>query len=203
MKKYRQAILLFTGFQQSDEKRSGFEDGFFNHIARLQDENTLIYAPRTWKTNVQELANQLRRQGVERVAMLSYSHGQAAAVEFAEYCYEIGIAVDLWLACDPVARATWLPRQTWAQIFAWRALLKKGIIKVPSNIARTVYIRQEYDMPRGHTLVPKSESQVVELAGILHTFGHCEIDESFYWWSLVTKELPTWINPPKAILITE
>jgi len=203
MKRYRQAIILYTGFQQNDGKRSGFEDGFFQHVAPLQDSKTLVFAPRTWKSNVKELANQLRRQGVERVAILSYSHGQAAATAFARYAYDIGMDVNLWLACDPVYRPTWLPRATWSQAFAFRAMLKTGKIKVPFNIARTVYIRQEKDMPRGHTLVPEDDNQVVELAGILHTRGHCEIDESPEWWDLVKKELPKWVKPPKAIPIEE
>jgi len=203
MKRYRQAIILYTGFQQSDERRSGFEDGFFQHVAPLQDSNTLVFAPRTWKSNVKELANQLRRQGVERVALLSYSHGQAAATAFARYAYEIGIDVNLWLACDPVYRPTWLPRCTMTQLVAFRAMLKTGKIKIPFNIKRTAYIRQEKDMPRGHTLVPEDESQIVELAGILHTRGHCEIDEAPEWWALVSKELKGWVKPPRARVIVE
>jgi len=203
MKRYRQTVIIYTGFQQSDGRRSGFEDGFFEHIAPLQDSNTLVFAPRTWKDDVKEHLNQLRRQGVERIALVTYSHGQVAATTAAKYAYEIGIEVDLWLACDPVYRPTWLPRSTWAQVFAFRAMFKTGKIKIPFNIKRTVYIRQEKDMPRGHTLVPEDDNQVVELAGILHTRGHCEIDEAPKWWELTKKELKGWVKPPRAIPIEE
>jgi len=148
---------------------------------------------------VKVLADQLRRQGVQRVAMLSYSHGQAAATAFARYAYEIGLAVDLWVACDPVYRPTWLPRWTVSQVFAFRALLKKGKIKVPSSIRRTVYIRQEKDRPRGHALAPTHPDQFVICKGILHTLGHQQIDESSAFWDLVQDELEAWTNPPKAI----
>ena len=187
------------GFKNSDRHRCGFEDGYFCHVAGFGGDGTLTFAPRTWKTNVKNLADQLRRQGVQRVAMLSYSHGQAAATAFARYAYEIGLAVDLWIACDPVYRPTWLPRWTISQALAFRALRKRGKIKVPSNIKRTVYIRQELDKPMGHKLVPTHPSQHVECKGILHTLGHTEIDESYEYWDLVKAELSVWTNPPKAI----
>jgi hypothetical protein len=201
--KFRQAIVSFTGFQQSDSYRSSFEDGYFDHVAHFQGRGIITYAPRTWKTNVKVLADQLRRQGVERVAMLSYSHGQAAATEFAKYAYSIGIYVDLWIACDPVYRPTWLPRWTVSQLLAFQALLKKGKIKIPDMISRTVYIRQEKDRPQGHTLVATGSWQVVELAGVYHSYGHTQIDGAEEWWDLVKKELSVWTNPPKAIPILE
>jgi hypothetical protein len=203
MKRFRNAIISFTGFRQDESARSGFEDGYFREIASLQNSSTITFAPRTWTTNIKHLADQLKRQGVERIALVSYSHGQAAATAFSRYAYEIGLDVDLWLACDPVYRPTWLPRATWTQPLAFRALLKKGKIKVPQWIMRTVYIRQERDKPCGHTLVPTSGHQVVELAGVYHTYGHCEIDEAPEWWAIVKEELDRWANPPKAIPISE
>jgi hypothetical protein len=198
---YEKAIVTFTGFRQSDAQRSSFEDGYFRHVAPLQNKDTIAYAPRTWKTDVEVLADQLRRQGIERVAILSYSHGQSAATDFAEYAYKIGLEVDLWLACDPVFRPSWLPRSLFTQPFSFRAMLSKGKIKIPENIARTVYIRQEKDKPCGHTLIPALPSQIVELHGVYHTYGHCDIDGAPEWWNMVVGELKTWINPPKAIPI--
>jgi len=200
--RHTQAIVTFMGFKNSDRNRCGFEDGYFEYVSHYAGGDTLTFAPRTWKTNVENLADQLRRQGVRRVAMLSYSHGQAAATSFARYAYEIGLNVDLWIACDPVYRPTWLPRWTVSQWLAWKALLKKGKIKVPRNIARTVYIRQEKDKPRGHTLVPTSSSQYVECKGILHSVGHTEIDESPEYWAMVDEELEAWTNPKKAVTIS-
>lgn len=190
--KFSRAIVSFMGFKNTDRGRCGFEDGYFEHVARFGNEYTLTFAPRTWKTNVKVLADQLRRQGVDNVAMLSYSHGQAAAVAFARYAYEIGIDVDLWLACDPVYRPTWLPRWTISQALAFRALFKTGKISVPHNIDRTVYIRQEKDRPCGHTLVQEHPSQEIKLAGIIHTLGHTEIDESPEFWNMVNDELGMW-----------
>ena len=200
---YTEATISFTGFKQTDKARSGFEDGYFDHVAGFGSRSNLTFAPRTWKTNVRVLADQLRRQGVRRVAMLSYSHGQAAATAFARYAYTIGLEVDLWIACDPVYRPTWLPRWTLSQVLAFKALRKKGKIKVPENIKRTVYIRQEKDKPCGHTLVATHPAQFVECKGILHTLGHRQIDEAGAFWDLVNEELAEWTNPKKAIPVEE
>lgn len=202
---FDEAILSFTGFKQSSKRRSGFEDGYFAHVASIgkKSDRTLTFAPRTWKTSVDVLADQLRRQGIQRVAMLSYSHGQAAATAFARYAFEIGINVDLWIACDPVYRPTWLPRMTISQVLAFKALKKEGKIKVPENIRRTVYVRQTLNKPCGHTLVASHPNQHVSCEGIIHTLRHDQIDESEIFWNLVKKELEAWTNPPKAIIVEE
>ena len=193
---------MWTGFRQSEKQRSGFEDGYINHVVQFQKDDTLVYAPRTWTDDVIAFANMLRRQGVEHIAMLSYSHGQAAATKFAEYAHSIGMSIELWLVCDGVSRPSWLPRAVWAQPFAIRAVFRDAKIKVPRNIKRTVYVKQQKDFPFGHELVPEGDN-IVELYGTYTSVGHCEIDESDHWWGLVIKELRSWTNPPKAIPIPE
>jgi len=197
------AILTFTGFRESEDSRNGFEDGYFRVVRNFASKEITTYQPRTWTTDIKNVAEQLRRQHVTSVAVLSYSHGQAAATAFARYGYEIGLDIDLWIACDPVYRPTWLPRWNALQPVAFRAMLKRGKIKVPKGINRAVYIRQEKDRPCGHDLVPTSSTQTVELAGVYHSYGHSQIDESPEFWNLVKEELTAWANPPKAIPITE
>jgi hypothetical protein len=194
------AIITFTGFRESEHSRNGFEDGYFRVVRNFASKEITTYQPRTWTTKIEQLADQLRRQNVTSVAILTYSHGQAAATAFARYAYEIGLDVDLWIACDPVYRPTWLPRSTMFQPFAFRAMLKKGTIKVPKGIRRAVYIRQERDRPCGHDLVASNPDQTVELKGAYHSYGHSQIDESSEYWNLVREELTAWANPPKAFL---
>lgn len=200
----KRAIISFSGFQESEDDRSGFEDGFFRVVSGFAKPNKIFtYAPRTWKSDVKVLADQLRRQHITSVAILSYSHGQAATTAFARYAYEIGLDVDLWIACDPVYRPTWLPRCTLAQAVSVKAMLKKGKIKIPKGIRRTVYIRQEKDRPNGHDLVPTSPDQTSECVGVFHSYGHTQIDEAPEFWRIVKEELNAWANPPKAIPIPE
>lgn len=195
------AINFFTGFQQSERKRSGLEDLCFKMIREDWFPNTYIYAPRTWTTNVQHLANQQARQGVKRAAVVSYSHGQAAAVAYAEYATSIGIKVDLWIACDPVSRNKRLPRWNFAQFLALSALKKKGKIKVPIQVRRGAYVRQEKDWPYGHDLVAtNSHVQTAECMWITHSYGHSEIDESPEFWSVAREELTAWAFPPRPAI---
>jgi hypothetical protein len=181
--KYRKAIVLFSGFRQSDSARSSFEDGYFNYISHYQRSGVICYAPRTWKSDVKALADQLRRQGVENIALVTYSHGQAAACDFAKYAETIGLTTDLWVACDPIYRPSWLPRNTFAQLFSFRAMCKKVKIKPPKAIQRIVYLRQDKGLPMGHEIVGGV------CAGVIHGFYHLEIDSSPEWWQLVKSEL--------------
>jgi len=197
-KTYEKAIVSFTGYLQSPAKQCDFEDWYFRLVSRFNDEDTLTFAPRTWDSPVKDLANQLFRQGVKRVAVLSYSHGQAATVAFAKYAEEIGLLVDLWVSCDGVARARFLPRKKWAQPFSIRSLFKSVSIKVPAHITRTVYIRQEKNWPYGHELIASNGEQTVECAGVYHSVTHQEIDGLIDFWSLVKTELTEWVKPPVA-----
>jgi len=185
------AIVTFQGFTESSAKRTGTEDLYWDVIRSFSSAEITTDWPRRWTADVKELAALLARQRVESVAMVSYSHGQSAACQFAEHCYDLGIDVDLWLACDPVYRPAWLPRWNWMQPLAFRALLKKGKIAIPHNIRRVAGVRQETDLPRGHTLVPATPLTTVEPFTVL-PFGHTTIDNAGEWFSLVHKELKQW-----------
>jgi len=196
------AIVTFQGFTESDSSRTGTEDLFFRVIRCFSSPTVTTYHPRTWTTNVKHIAAQLSRQGIRNVVMVSYSHGQAAATDFAKACYEHGISVDLWLACDPVYRPAWLPRWNWLQPAAIRALLRDSVIKVPHNVMRVVSVRQELTIPRGHTLRATSPRTYVEPAKVL-SYSHTAIDQAPEWYVLAEKELANWVKPPKAQPVTD
>jgi len=196
------AIVAFQGFTESDNSRTGTEDLFFRVIRCYASPTVTTYHPRTWTSNVKRIAAQLSRQGIRNVAMVSYSHGQAAATDFANACYTHGISVDLWLACDPVYRPTWLPRLNWLQPAAIRALCQSAIIKVPHNVMRVVSVRQELSIPRGHLLRATSSNTHIEPAKVLR-YTHTTIDQSPEWFTLVARELGHWVSPRKAKQVTE
>jgi hypothetical protein len=191
------AIVTFQGFTESDSSRTGTEDLFFRVIRCFSSPTVTTYHPRTWTTNVRHIAAQLSRQGIKNVAMISYSHGQAAATDFAKACYEHGISVDLWLACDPVYRPAWLPRWNWLQPASVRALLRDSVIKVPANVMRVVSVRQNLTIPRGHTLKATSQKTRIEQSRILR-YSHTTIDQAPEWYEIVNEELNHWANPRKA-----
>jgi hypothetical protein len=191
------AIVSFQGFTESDAKRTGTEDLYFSVVRRFASEDITTYQPRTWTANVKALAYQLNRQGIRHAAMVSYSHGQAAACDFAHCCYKLGVSVDLWLACDPVYRPSWLPRKNIFQPLAFRALGKRAKISVPRNVRRVVSVRQEITRPQGHDLKVSGHNTYIQKPLVL-PYGHTTIDHSPEWFNLVQSELSHWTKPPKA-----
>jgi hypothetical protein len=190
------AIITFQGFTESSSRRTGTEDLYFSVIRRFASEEITTYQPQPWTTNVEIIARQLSRQGIRNAAVISYSHGQAAACDFAKIAYNLGISVDLWLACDPVYRPSWLPRLNLLQPFALRALLPHATIKVPANIRRVAGVCQNISTPAGHELKAKGETIIAPLKTI--PFIHTQIDSAGAWWDMVEDELRGWAKPPKA-----
>jgi len=181
------AIVTFTGFTESDAQRTGTEDLYFDIIRKYSGETVTTYQPREWTTDIKKLAYQINRQGIRNVAMISYSHGQAAACDFARECYKLGIAVDLWVACDPVYRPSWLWRKNWTQPVAFRALFKNSKITVPSNIQRVTGARQNISIPCGHDMRTSLGTTLIPL--IYLPYSHAQIDGSPEWFAIVKQEL--------------
>jgi hypothetical protein len=188
------AIYTAQGYQQSVRFRTGTEDLYFaeDGIRSLATPHLHTRPPVNWNHNVAHDIAQLARQGYTRLALVSYSHGQAAAQAAAREAAKHNLAVDLWLACDPVYRPTWLPRWNIMQPLAFRALLRKGKIQVPSNIAHVIYVRQTLNRPNGHDLIEAPNSlTIVEKPRIL-PYPHNLIDDCPEWHTLAMHHLRKW-----------
>jgi hypothetical protein len=197
------AILTFQGFRESNAARTGTEDAFYSIIRLFASSEITTYHPKNWTADVKELANELARQGIRNVALVSYSHGQAAAVAFAKFAYTLGISTDLWLACDPVYRPTFLPRWNCLQPLAFRAMLPNGKITVPRCIRRVAWVRQKINLPRGHDLIPEDPTNTHVAEPLIIPLRHTLIDHAPRWVDLIRQELTTWANPPAAIPVCE
>ncbi len=188
------AILTFQGFTESMRTRTGTEDLYFNVIRQFAGPDVTTYHPYPWTANVKELAAQVARQNIRHVALVSYSHGQAAALDFAAAAHKLGVQTDLWLACDPVYRPAWLPRQSWAQVAAFRALIPQSSkIRVKTKIRRIAGVRQEINIPQGHEVVPTHPFVAVAPFKVL-PYVHAAIDEAPEWFDLVNTELKSWVE---------
>jgi hypothetical protein len=183
------AILMFSGFQESEASQSGFERGFFNVVRKFARDEVTVYHPRTWKTNVINLLRQLYENGITEIAIVSYSHGQAAAMDLARLAPRYGVTISCWLACDPIYRPAWLPRSTWAQVFSFRAVLGSPKIEVPPAVREVWSVRQTVQKPCGHELVAADPSATKIHPAIVVNYGHTRIDESPAFWHLVRTRL--------------
>jgi hypothetical protein len=188
------AIIMFGGFQESEARQSGFERGFFSTVRPFANGEVTVYHPRTWKTNVKNLLRQLYENGISKVALISYSHGQAAAMDFARAAHKCGVTIDLYLANDPIYRPSWAPRKTWAQIFAIRSIIGNPTIKVPSSVRDVHYVRQNLDKPSGHNFVAEDPCKTVISTPIFISLPHTRIDESPTWWLLVKMHLEHFVK---------
>lgn len=186
------AVLTFQGFTESIRTRTGTEDLYFNVIRKLSGEHVTTFQPVQWTVNAKQLAGQVARQNIRRVALVSYSHGQAAALDFAAEAYKLGVETDLWLACDPVYRPAWLPRLNLTQPLAFRALIPQSAkIAVRTPIKRIAGVRQKLNIPRGHDIVAKHPGIHVEPFKVLE-YTHVTIDQAPEWFTLVDTKLKRW-----------
>lgn len=184
------AIVTFMGFTETTESSSGTERLYLETIRPFASRSVLTYEPRTWKTDVVTLAAQLRRFRVEDVAIVSYSHGQAAACALAGLARDYGFDVPLWLACDPVFRPWWVPRSTLGQLLAVRALIPGSAqITVPKTVGRVAWVRQTTDIPRGHDLIAEDRRKTLIQTPLVIPCGHTQIDEADEWRDLVATNL--------------
>jgi hypothetical protein len=188
------AVIMFTGFQESEERQSGFEKGYFSVVRHFASPEITTYHPRTWKTNVDHLLRQLYENGISEVAIICYSHGQAAAMEFARKAVNYGVTVKLLLACDPVYRPSWLPRALWSQALSFRAIIGNPVIKVPPTVRHVYSVVQSISKPSGHEFVADVPGETIIHIPIRIFLPHTRIDESPVWWKMVKDHLTEFVK---------
>ena len=192
------AIISFQGFTETNKYRTGTEDLYFNVIRKFSSDGVTTYQPQSWTSNVKSVVRQLSRQGINDVALISYSHGQAAGAAFAKYAKKYNIEISLWLCCDPVYRSKFIPRYNVFQIFSAWSLTKWATVKVPANIHRVIYVKQDYGIPCGHDMIAEDEANTYVKHDATLNETHQTIDHCAYWFNLVSAELKDWIIPKHA-----
>lgn len=192
------AILSNLGFRQRGLRRSDGERMYFEVTKEFSGPGIHTRPPEPWTADMRGIVRQLKRNGYTHLALISYSHGQAAAQAAAREARRLDMPVLLWLACDPVFRAKWLPRSNWLQPLSFRAMLKRGTIRVERNIKRVVYCRQTLNRPNGHDLVKTPGSSTHISYPIVLPYRHGEIDGAPEWFSIVHHELTHLTRPLRA-----
>jgi hypothetical protein len=184
------AILSYQGFTETRREKTGSEKLYVDVVRNYASPEIHTRFPEDWTADVKAIINQLYRNGLERLFITCYSHGQAAAMACAKYAISLGIKVDCILICDGVAR-TPIPRKNIFQVFAWRSLLKTGSIVIPPGVGSCLYVRQENNIPMGHKVVSKDGNTPVRCVNVIDC-KHTEIDDSAEWFNLVDYQLAKW-----------
>lgn len=91
------------------------------------------------------------------------NHGLARCLD------EYGLSVTHAVLSDPVYRSRWLA-------FRWLALCYPTI-RVPENVMRITWFRQDRDWPRGHNLVAEGRDTIIETP-VWMRVGHSKADEA-------------------------
>lgn len=192
------AILSNLGFRQRDLERTDGERLYFEVIKSFSGPDIHTRPPEPWTADMVGIVRQLRRNGFTHLALHSYSHGQAAAQAAAREAFKLGMPVILWLACDPVFRATWLPRSNAFQPLSIRAMFKRGRIVVPPNIDHVIYCRQTLNRPNGHDLVRADGVATRIDPPTVLPYTHRDIAGSPEWFAIVRRELTRICMPFQA-----
>lgn len=178
------AICTFQGFTEDLGDSTGTEL-LWQQLRPLASPDVLVTPPFAWDARTDRHAAFLQRQGIDRAIIIGYSWGAGyASQRFAAACGERGIAVPLMLLCDPVYRPTWLPPFFGLHPFAFRALLPgAAAIRIPRNVRRVAWVRQNLSLPMGHPLDVDPYATAVENAHLL-PYSHTAIDQAPEWHAL-------------------
>lgn len=191
-------VIPIQGNAQALHSETGLERLFYAHIRQHASPTVTTYHPRTWKTNVTRLLEQLQRARTRHLFLIGYSHGQSACMEIARRAPSYDIATINMALCDPVWRSPFLPRHTWAQFLAIRSVITCPKIIVPDTVSRVVWCRQKEDWPRGHNLVAQDKTQTYIAPATIIPERHTRIQWAGAWFRMVDEEITRWLAPLKA-----
>ncbi len=195
------AIIPIKGNAQTHFADDGMEHLHWHHLRLLARPDLTVYHPRTWKTNVRNLMLQLQRHDVQHVLFIGYSHGQSAIMQAARMAMapDCGIKSIRVVLCDPVWRSRALPRWGWAQALSVRSLMSHPRIRIPDNVHRVDWVRQQVDYPRAHELVAENPRRTYIAEPTIIPRSHSKIQWSDLWFELAISVAHEFANPPKAI----
>lgn len=139
-------IVPITGFTQSIAEPTGF-DSLWHRLRDFDVGSSVVLTPQEWKANFGHIAEFIFRHKGHTdppVYVFAYSWGCGRGfVRLAKELKKRGITIDHAVLCDPVYHS-------WSRL--WRAVLFSPAIKIPSNVKRVSWFRQEQSYPRATTL---------------------------------------------------
>lgn len=177
-------IVFISGFRQSAKRFNGVLRQFLAAMERRRElaagDARIEY--RAWDTNWEEFGEYCRNMvGLfGEVSIVGYSWGAGwGAKRLAVELQARGIEIPRMLLCDPVYRSpvlpAWLPLNPLSLIHRGRLTPR---IKLPSNIRRVDWLRQEISRPRSHDLVAVNPQATRIKPPIELELIHSEMDES-------------------------
>ena len=167
-------VVLFSGFTQRSDQLSGMQ--------RLWKKLDVYRRPgvhvalREWDARYDRLAERISLLTQDdpappAIVVAGYSYGGETAIRFSEQLGRRGLPVHRLILCDAVRR--WLSR-----IPTPSSLLPWWNFKIPANIHRVEWFRQNVNYPRGHFVKAIDESVTEVLPEVVLTRAHQYCDDA-------------------------
>jgi hypothetical protein len=190
-KTMKSAIIPIMGFLQDPYEPNGFTDLHFDLLRNFESKDVIALAPRQYTTDVKKLVAELVRRRVDRISVITFSHGQSVVKPLAAECEKHRIIFSQWVACDPVPRPSWLPRKDIFQPLAVRALVPGQKIAVPKTVKFATGVWQDCSIPHGAELAPNGVTVIEPMQKL--AWSHAQMDNSPEFYALVKRHLLAWL----------
>lgn len=181
------AVIFFSGFQQSWKKLSGVESIWSRIYDKFAGPDFLVLPPFQWDVNTDNIVHLIERNCHHHASIwvIAYSWGGGAAfTSFSRALQHRFYKIKNAILCDPVYRSRYLPKYI-PDIFA---LVKKKKIIIPSNVKSVHWIRQQIGPVCGHDLL--LENTATKVFGPYNSdCDHLEIDDDPIFKNIVLETL--------------
>lgn len=195
-------ILFFSGFTESIAEPTGIER-IWSLLRRQSTAYNCIHTPLPWNTDCRDLARFIVRNSSMHasVMLVGYSWGGGVAcMDLARWLQRMNarlrhegslgcksqvqqVGVEMVCLADPVFRSRILPK--WLPLNI-ATLLCRWPVRVPGNVKRVAWVRQESDWPRATGLKAESEGTTIEPEHVVSE-RHGRVDDSGVFQQLVLR----------------
>lgn len=154
---FRRVVYVVPGFLQTAGSRSGLID-LWGDLHREHAAPDCRVELRPWATDWGSEAELVHRTSEPdaRIVVVAFSWGAGFGfVQFAKALRRRGRRIKGAALIDPVYRH-------WYRLGNWRAFFPRIPIRIPSNVDRVRWWRQQQSEPRGHNLAAASKLTAIE-----------------------------------------
>jgi thioesterase domain-containing protein len=163
--------ILYSGFRQHAGLQTGMSRLWYEIRADLASPDTCVEL-RPWDeeyANMAEFVKLCQNETPPRIVLYGYSWGGFTATLLAKELQRRSLDVDHLVLCDAVYRH-------WYMLGWWRAFAVWKKIKIPANVRRVTWFRQQQSWPRGHALVAEDKATLIDPVRMLHA-DHVWMDD--------------------------
>ena len=147
---------------------------YSNYATRVE----LAHWSSDWRAHA-ECINRMSDDREAEIVIAGYSWGGYSSTLLARELAKHGRKVQQMVLCDAVYRHKYT-------LGNWRAMWPYSKIEIPANVREVTWFRQKRNYPRGHKLVPESDTTIIHNPTELK-YKHGKMDDSYLFHKEVFK----------------